>query len=87
MRLEPMRYKSYTFPHNPRTYTIAFERQVVVHKIPFGRYCVQDLGLGRRVLRGEGEFAGEGAYDEFKRLASLFYQDGPGILEIGRAHV
>lgn len=80
MRLEPMRYKGYTFPHNPRTYTIAFERQVVVHKIPFGRYCVQDLGLGRRVLRGEGEFAGEGAYDEFKRLASLFYQDGPGIL-------
>lgn len=80
MRLEPMRYKSYTWPHNPRTYAISFERQVAVHKIPFGRYCLQDLGLGRRVLRGEGEFAGEGAYDEFKRLASLFYQDGPGIL-------
>lgn len=80
MRLTPMRYKSYTWPHNPRTYAISFERQVAVHKIPFGRYCMQDLGLGRRVLRGEGEFAGAGAYEEFKTLASLFYQDGPGIL-------
>lgn len=80
MRLEPMRFKTYTWPHNPRTYTITFERQVAVHKVPFGRYCMQDLGLGRRVLRGEGEFAGEGAYGEFKRLATVFYQDGPGIL-------
>lgn len=80
MRLEPMRYKDYTWPHNPKTYAISFERQVAVHKIPFGRYCMQDLGLGRRVLRGEGEFAGAGAYGEFKRLATVFYQDGPGIL-------
>ena len=33
-----------------------------------------------RVLEGEGEFAGEGAYDEFKKLASLFYLSGPGLL-------
>ena len=80
MRLEPMRYKSYTFPHNPRTYTIAFERLTAVHKIPLGRSCVRDLGGGCGVPGGAGVFAGVGAYDEFKRLASLFYQDGPGIL-------
>ena len=80
MRLEPMRYKTYTWPHNPRTYSIRFERKLAVHKIPFGRYHMQDLGLGCRVLRGEGEFAGEGAYDEFKTLATLFYEEGPGVL-------
>ena len=75
MRLTPMRYKDYIWPHNPATYSITYERQVAVHKVPFGRYYMQDLGLGRRVMRGQGEFAGREAYEEFKRL------------EIGRAHV
>ena len=37
MRLEPMRYKGYTFPHNPRTYTIAFERLTAVPTRRCGR--------------------------------------------------
>lgn len=80
MLLEPMRYKDFVWPHNPRTYSISFERPTAVHKIPYGRYCVQDLGLGCRVLRGEGEFVGEDAYEQFKALASLFYESGPGLL-------
>lgn len=75
-----MRYKGYVWPHNPRTYTIDYGRQVALHKIPFGTYRLQDLGLNRRVMRGEGEFVGEGAYDEFKKLASVFYDPGPGPL-------
>lgn len=75
-----MRYKDYIWPYNPATYSITYERQVASHKVPFGRYCMQDLGMGSRVMRGQGEFAGELAYEEFKRLASVFYQDGPGLL-------
>ena len=78
MLLTPMRYKNYIWPHNPATYSISYERQVAVHKVPFGRYCMQDLGMSCRVIRGQGEFAGEDAYEEFKRLASAFYEDGPG---------
>lgn len=78
--MEPMRYKNFVWPHNPRSYSISFERSVAVHKIPYGRYCAQDLGMGCRVLRGEGEFVGEDAYGTFKRLASLFYENGPGLL-------
>ena len=80
MKLAAMRYKDYVWPHNPRTYTIDYQRNVAVQKVPFGRYHLQDLGLTRRVMRGEGEFVGEGAYDEFKRLASVFYLPGPGPL-------
>lgn len=80
MLLTPMRYKNYIWPHNPATYSISYERQVAVHKVPFGRYCMQDLGMSCRVIRGQGEFAGEDAYEEFKRLASAFYEDGPGLL-------
>ena len=53
---------------------------MAVHKVPFGRYCTQDLGLTCRVMRGEGVFAGEGAYEEFKALATVFYGGGPGLL-------
>ncbi len=80
MILEPMRYKNYVWPHNPETYRITYERAAAVHKVPFGRYFLQDLGMGCRIITGEGAFYGEGAYDEFKKLATVFYDDGPGDL-------
>jgi len=78
--LAPMRYKTFTFPHNPRVYTITYERLTAVQKVPMGAYTLQDLGRTCRVLRGEGEFYGPDAYAAFKRLASLFYETGPGLL-------
>lgn len=80
MILSPMRFKSFVWPHNPRVYSITYERKLAVHKIPFGRHYLQSLGQTRRVLRGEGEFVGEGAYDTFKALASVFYEETPGVL-------
>ena len=79
-KLSPMRYKNYTWPHTPRVYEIRFERQMAVHKVPFGQYMLQAMGRTNRVLRGEGEFVGPGAYDEFKKLANLFYEETPGLL-------
>jgi len=78
--LTPMRYKDYVWPHNPKTYEISFERKLAVNKVPFGRYYMQDMGMNCRVLKGEGEFVGENAYDEFKKLATVFYDGTPGIL-------
>jgi spore coat assembly protein SafA len=31
-------------------------------------------------MKGEGEFVGEDAYEQFKALATVFYSDGPGVL-------
>ena len=80
MRLSPMRYKDFVWPHNPRTYVIEYERVMAVNKVPYGRYQLQDLGPTRRILRGEGEFVGEDAYRTFQNLATVFYQEGPGLL-------
>lgn len=80
MELAPMKYKDFTWPHNPRTYTIEYRRAMGQHKVPFGRYHLQDLGPTRRVMKGEGEFVGEGAYREFGKLATVFYDSGPGVL-------
>lgn len=80
MDLSPMRYKDYVWPHNPRVYTIDYERQVAVDKVPFGLYRLQDLGRTRRVMRGEGEFVGGDAYAQFGALANVFYKEGAGPL-------
>ena len=80
MKLAAMRYKDYVWPHNPRVYTIDYQRTMGERKVPFGRYFLQDLGPAKRIMRGEGEFVGQGAYQEFKKLATVFYQDGPGLL-------
>ena len=75
-----MTYKTFVWPHNPRVYTITYERKMAVYKVPFGRHFLQSLGQTRRVFKGEGEFVGEGAYDKFKELATVFYEETPGVL-------
>ncbi|MCI9156786.1 MAG: LysM peptidoglycan-binding domain-containing protein [Lawsonibacter sp.] len=75
-----MRFRSYTWPHNPRVYSIDYHRMVSAHKLPFGLYQLQDLGRTNRVMKGEGEFVGEGAYGQFGQLANTFYAEGPGLL-------
>ena len=80
MILSPMRFKNFVWPHNPRVYSITYERKIAAHKIPFGLYYLQSVGRTRRVLKGEGEFVGEGAYDTFKQLANVFYEETPGTL-------
>lgn len=80
MNLSPMRFKNFIWPHNPRVYSITYERKMAANKIPFGRYVLQSLGQTRRVFRGEGEFVGEGAYETFKKLATVFYEETPGTL-------
>lgn len=80
MRLMPMRFKNYTWPHNPEIYTVEHRRRIAVHPVPFGRCVLQELGGNYRILRGEGTFAGEGAYEEFKKLVRVFQEGGSGVL-------
>ena len=75
-----MRYKDFVWPNNPRTYTLACKRQTAAQMMPMQGFAVQDLGRGYAILRGEGEFFGAGAYDQFKRLLEVFEQDGAGVL-------
>lgn len=80
MKLSSMRYKSFVWPHNPTVYTVTFQRNMALHKVPFGRYRLQSLGMTRRVMKGEGEFVGEGAYRQIQALGSVFYENTPGVL-------
>lgn len=81
MNLSPLKYKGYTWPTNPARYSIRFEKNTAIHHYPYTNINeVDDTGMKPREVSGEGEFVGEGAYDEFKKLASIFYSRGPGVL-------
>lgn len=80
MRLTPMRFKEFTWPHNPEVYTVERRRRIAVHQVPFGPCVMQELGGSYRVLKGEGAFAGEDAYRRFQELAGVFQEEGPGLL-------
>lgn len=79
-KLAPMRYKNFIWPHNPRTYTIGYERRMASHDTPHKKSRLETMGMAHRVMRGEGEFFGPQAYEQFKALASVFYEDTPGML-------
>lgn len=78
--LSAMRFKDFTWPHNPRTFHVLWQRRVAVLDAPGGHFHVQELGKTCRILRGEGEFYGENAYADFEALAQTFALDGPGTL-------
>ena len=81
LELAPLKYKDYTWPSNPRTYSLKFEKNAVIHSYPYTNiHEIDDLGVKPREISGEGEFVGEGAYEEFKKLANVFYKKGPGLL-------
>ena len=75
-----MRFGSFVWPNNPRTYTISCKRQTAVHKVPMGGFVVQDLGRTAMVMKGEGEFFGAHAYDTFLELLAVFQKGGRGVL-------
>jgi len=75
-----MRFKNFTWPHNPEVYTVEYRRRIAVHQVPFGRCVMQELGGTYRVLKGEGVFTGGNAYGLFNMLAEVFQEEGPGLL-------
>ncbi len=78
--LSAMRFKDFTWPHNPRTFHVLWRRRLCVLDAPGGRYHVQELGRTCRVFHGAGEFCGPDAYAQFERLSRTFSRDGAGTL-------
>lgn len=78
--LASMQYRSFVWPNNPRVFEVEYRRTLHSYKLPFSGYVVQDLGLQNKIIRGEGEFVGPQAYENFRRLAALFEENKGGRL-------
>lgn len=78
--LTPMQYKDYVWPWNPSIRSIRLRRILTARTTPYDGRKARSTKRCCRVIKGEGTFTGPGAYEEFKRLAGVFYEDGPGQL-------
>lgn len=82
MKLNPMQYKDFVWPHNPRTVKMAQQRNIKELCVPFGGSVLQDYGGGKRIVTGEGEFFGEDCMENFLRLSALLKEGGAGYLSL-----
>jgi len=73
-------YKTFVWPQNPHTYQEQAKREPKYLTMD-GESFFDRMGPVQRIISGEGEFYGPGAYDQFKKLAALFEEGTPGNLE------
>lgn len=52
MKLSSMRYKNYTWPHNPKTFVVEYRRQIAAQKVPMGG--LHFAGSGRELPHSAG---------------------------------
>lgn len=80
-KLKPMKFKTFTWPHNPETYNLTFDKNYVIHEYPnINAAEIEFLSLKPRVVRGKGAFFGRSAYSTFKKLEKVYKNKTPGNL-------
>lgn len=82
MELERMKYKDYTWPHNPSNLKITHKRDVKEVRIPYGESVLQDMGAYRQVIEGQGAFFGANALADYSALEKVFTSGGAGTLSL-----
>lgn len=82
MNLNVMKFKNYSWPHNPSSINISVKRDLKEAKIPFIGSAIQDYGREKRVVSGEGQFFGKSCIEQFEALFSVFKQGGSGYLSL-----
>lgn len=80
--LSAMQFRDYVWPNNPTTFETSFIKKTVQNHYPFTNFVeIEELGIIRE-MKGEGEFVGEGAYEEFSKMAvKCFYGTEAGLLK------
>lgn len=75
-----LRYKTYTWPHNPTTYAETLQRNPVYALASDGTYVFAGMGGMKRIISGSGAFYGANAYQQFQALMAIAEQAGTGNL-------
>lgn len=78
--MDSLSYKTFVWPQNPHTYKEELAREAQ-YRTQDGEAVYEGMGEVKRVITGSGAFYGEGAFDQFKKLAKLFESKTPGNLE------
>ena len=82
MSLSMMKYKNYTFMHNPSKINVTVVRNIKEIGIPFNGSIFQDYGRQKRIVSGSGNFLGDNCIEQFNELFNIFKMGGTGYLTI-----
>ena len=82
MKQVPMKFKGYSWHHNPREIVFENTKQLNETLAPFDKSVVQNTGRHNMRISGEGELFGDDCIEQFKELLALFREGGSGVLSI-----
>lgn len=82
MRLAPMSYRDYVWPHNPESIRVSRAKSIRSYSVPDGGDVLQSMGNGGRTVTGSGAFTGENCMEEFACLTETFSESGVGTLRV-----
>lgn len=82
MKLQPMKYGEYVWPHNPEKLTVTCRREVKELHAPFSGSILQDYGVQKRVVEGEGEFYGGNCITQFHKLYAVLEKTERDVLTL-----
>lgn len=78
-----MRYKGFTWYHNPKSLKILNGTKVLNLNYPYSYSEASVMLKNNCVIQGEGELFGENCIEQFNALNKLFSEKGQGVLSIG----
>ncbi|MGN1050821.1 MAG: DNA circularization N-terminal domain-containing protein [Acutalibacteraceae bacterium] len=82
MTLSPMRFRGFTWLHNPKEITVSCENVTKEIKISNGQSILQDFGRKNRVISGIGEIYGQDCFFQYNKLWELYSENVTGVLSI-----
>lgn len=75
-----MSYGNFIFSHLPAKIEVTSERKIAERKIPDAANAVWDFGDNGRIIKGEGEFFGVSALEQFENLRKVVQSGGCHVL-------
>ncbi len=75
-----LQFASFTFPNNPESYRMTFQRDYTVKALSGGGWSASPGSRLARKIECEGVFYGSDAHQSFSALASLFLSATSGVL-------
>lgn len=82
MTISKMRYKGFSWVHNPMTLKVTKEQVLREQYIPYGNSAVQDMGVKSRIVSGTGQLYGKDCLEMYNQLLKLQSLEGSGILSL-----
>lgn len=82
MTVSKIRYKGYSWQHNPKTLHIENQHNYIETEIPFSKSYVEKSTEKPRVVKGTGQLYGEDCIDQYNHLVNLRNLNGSGILSL-----